>query len=172
MQRPVSVTVFGILNMVFAVFGFIGLIASIAMFFLPVGSSNPVMKVIKESPTYATWLKVCIPLGVLSSTALLAAGIGLLGLKSWARKLSIAYAIYAIVFGQLGMVVNFIFLVQPMLREAQQQHGPEAAGAAIGGAIGGTFGGCLGLIYPVLLLIFMLRRNVVAAFQPSPPPQA
>jgi len=172
MQRPTAVTIFGILNMVFAVFGFIGLIASMAMFFLPASSSNPVMKVINESPTYATWLKVCIPLGVLSSAALLAAGIGLLGLKSWARKLSIGYAIYAIVFGILATVVNSIFLTQPMLEQARQQPGPEATGAAIGGAIGGTIGGCLGLIYPVLLLIFMLRGNVVAAFRPSVPPPA
>ena len=70
MQRPVAVTVFGILNMVFAVFGFIGLVASIAMFFLPVGTNNPVIKLIHESPAYATWLKVCIPLGILSSAAL------------------------------------------------------------------------------------------------------
>jgi uncharacterized membrane protein YfcA len=57
-----------------------------------------------------------------------------------------------------------------MLEQAQQQHGPAAAGA-IGGAIGGSVGGCFGLIYPVLLLIFMLRPKVAAAFQPPAPPQ-
>ena len=115
MQRPTSVTVFGILNIVFAAFGVLGLIASIALFFMPGNSNNPVIKIMNENPAYATWLKVCIPLGLLSCTALLAAGIGLLRLKPWARKLSIGYAIYAIVFGILGMVVNFIFLVEPML---------------------------------------------------------
>jgi hypothetical protein len=170
MQRPTSVTVFGILNIVFAAFGIFGLIASIALFFMPGNSNNPVIKIMNENAAYAMWLKVCIPLGVLSCAALLAAGIGLLRLKSWARKLSIGYAIYAIVFGIIGMVVNFIFLIEPMLKEAQNQQGPEAAGA-IGGAIGGSFGGCFGMIYPVLLLIFMMRPTVVAAFQPSAPPQ-
>jgi len=168
MQRPTSVTIFGILNIVFAALGVLGLIASIALFFMPSDSNNPVIKIMHENAAYALWLKVCIPLGVLSCAALLAAGIGLLRLKPWARKLSIGYAIYAIVFGIVGMVVNFIFLVEPMVKEAQNQQGPEAAGA-IGGAIGGSFGGCFGLIYPVLLLIFMLRPTVVSAFQSSAP---
>jgi hypothetical protein len=107
---------------------------------------------------------------VLTCLVLLAAGIGLLHLKPWARILSMAYAIYAILFGILGMVVNFIFMIQPMLEQARQQQGPEAAGA-IGGAVGGTIGGCFGLIYPVLLLIFMTRPKVVAAFRPPAPPQ-
>jgi hypothetical protein len=169
MQRPTSVTVFGILNIVFAALAILGLIGSIALFFVP-AANNPVIKIIHENPFYAAWLKISILLGLLSCSALLAAGIGLLRLKSWARTLSIVYAIYAIVFGILGTVVNFFFIIRPMLEQARQQHGPEAAGA-IGGAIGGTIGGCFGLIYPVLLLIFMLRPNVVAAFRPIPPPQ-
>ena len=103
--------------------------------------------------------------------ALLAAGIGLLKLKPWARLVSIAYAIYGVVMVVVGGVVNYFFLVQPLLAQAHTQPGPAAA-AAIGGAIGGTLGSCFGLIYPVLLLIFMLRADVKAAFGPaagSPP---
>jgi hypothetical protein len=170
MQRPTSVTVFGILNIVFAVFGVFGLIASIALFFAAADSNNPVIKIMHENPAYASWLKFCIPLGLLSCAALLAAGIGLLHLKSWARLLSIAYAIYAIVFGIIGMVVNFMFLVRPMIEQAQQRQGPEAA-SAIGAAVGGSVGGCFGLIYPVLLLVFMLLPKTAAAFQPSAPPR-
>ena len=171
MQRPTSVTVFGVLNIIFAAFSVFGLIASIALFFMPANSGNPVIRIMRESPAYATWLKICIPLGVLSCVALLAAGIGLLCLKSWARTLSIAYAIYAIAFGILGIAVNFMFLLRPLLDQARQQHGPEAAGA-LGAVIGGTIGGCFGLIYPVLLLIFVLRPKVAAAFYPPAPLQA
>lgn len=165
MKRPTSVTVFGILNIVFAAFGVFGLIASIAVFSLPASSNNPVIRIMNEQPGYAAWLKISIPLGFLSCMALLAAGIGLLLLKGWARMLSIGYGIYAIIFGFLGMILNFVFLVRPMLEHARQQHGPEAAGA-LGGAIGGSVGGCFGLIYPILLLVFMFRPNVKAAFQP------
>src|SRR2546426_936613 len=169
MQRPASVTVFGILNIVFAVFGLFGIFATVALFSLTEQSNNPVVRIVRENPSYAGWLKVSIPLGLLGCAALLAAGIGLLRLRPWGRKLSLAYAIYAIVLGAVGMVMNFIFLLRPMFEEAAQKQGPEAAGA-IGGAVGGSIGGCVGLIYPVLLLIFMTRPNVVAAFQPAAPP--
>ena len=172
MQRPTSVTVFGILNIVFACFGVFGVLASIAMFYMPANSNNPVIKIMQENPHYALFMKVSIPLGILTSIALLMAGIGLLSLKNWGRVLSIVYAVYAVVFGIIGMVMNWLFLLRPMLAQASQQQGPEAA-SAIGGAIGGSVGGCLGLIYPILLLIFMFRPNVVAAFQggqtPNPP---
>lgn len=170
MQRPVSVNVFGILNIVFALFGVFGAIATVGLFSVTDASSNPVVRIMLENPNYAAWLKLTIPLGLVASALLLAAGIGLLLLKSWARKLSIAYAIFAILFGILGTVVNYLYLVRPLLEEAQRSQGPEAAGA-IGGAIGGIIGGCLGLVYPILLMIFMTRPKIVAAFQrPEPPP--
>jgi len=170
MKRPTSVTVFGILNIVFAVIGLFGLVASIVMMKMPASSNNPVVRIMQENQALATWVKISIPLGLLSCGALLAAGIGLLFLKPWARVLSIAYGFYSIAFGILGIVLNFLFLFRPLLEEARQQNGPEAAGA-IGGAIGGTFGGCFGLIYPVVLLIFMCRPAIASAFRPPPLPQ-
>jgi hypothetical protein len=163
MNRPTAVTVFGVLNIVFAVFGVIGLIASVMLFLPQANSTNPVIQLIHDRPAYAAWMKWSAALGGVVSVALLAAGIGLLHLKPWARTASVLYGIYAIVMVIAGSVVNYFFLLRPMLEQAQQKHGPEAA-AAIGGAVGGTVGGCFGLIYPVLLLIFMTRPNVVAAF--------
>jgi hypothetical protein len=114
-------------------------------------------------------MKLAIPLGFLAAGVSIAAGVGLLKLKSWGRALSIGYAIYSIVASLLGAVLNYIFIMQPLMERASQKSGPEAA-ALIGGAIGGTFGSCFGMIYPVLLLIFMLRPNVVAAFRPPAEP--
>jgi len=170
MQRPTSATVFGILNLVFAGFGLIGIVASVGLLMVKANSDNPVVKIMQESPGFALWFKICIPLGLLSCGVLLAAGIGLLLVKPWGRLLSIGYAIYAIVFGIAGMLVNFLFLVRPMLEQAKGKSGPEAAGA-IAGAIGGSIGGCFGMIYPILLLIFMFRPVILAAFRPPAPPQ-
>jgi hypothetical protein len=171
MQRPTSVTVFGILNIVFAAIGLFGLLATIALFAATANTNNPMVEIMRENPAFAGWMKINTILGGVACVVLLAAGIGLLMLKEWARKLSIGYAIYAIVFGLVGMVLMFIFVTRPMMEKASQAQGPEAAGA-IGGVIGGSIGGCLGLIYPIFLLIFMLRPNVVAAFRPpgAPPP--
>ena len=169
MQRPTSVTVFGILNIVFAVLGIISLLAMAALFAaVGTNSNNPVIQLIQNNPAYAAWMKFSLVLGVPVAVVLLAAGIGLLKLKPWARIVSIAYGIYAIVMVLASLVVNYIFLLQPMLQQAHQLQGPQAA-AAIGGAVGGTFGSCFGLIYPILLLIFMMRPNVVAAFRPPAP---
>ncbi len=171
-QRPTSINVFGILNLVFAGWGIFGLLGSAVLLFATSDSNNPVIKIMHDNPGYATWLKITFVLGIPGCVVLAASGIGLLLLKPWARVLSIIYAVYAIVLGLAGTVINVIFLVLPLLRQAQGQTGPEAAGA-IGGAIGGSLGGCIGLIYPVLLLIFMTRPKVVAAFQagtPSAPP--
>jgi len=170
MQRPASVTTFGILNIVFAVFGVFGILGVIALFSITGTSNNPVVKIMRESPAYTAWMKLTIPLGLLTCGILRAAGMGLLRLENWGRKLSIVYAIYAIVFSILGLVMNFIYLFGPLLEEASKKQGPEAAGA-IGGAVGGSIGGCVGLIYPILLLVFMTRPKIVAAFHPpSPPP--
>ena len=168
-RRPASINVFGILNIVFAGLGILGLLGSAVLLFAAPDLNNPVVKIMHENPGYGVWMKISFLLGIPSCVALAAAGIGLLLLKAWARILSMVYAVYAIVLGLLGTVLNVIFLVLPMLHHAQEQSGPEAA-AAVGGAIGGSLGGCIGLVYPVLLLIFMTRPKVVAAFQASAPP--
>ena len=170
MQRPASVTVFGVLNIVFGALGFFAVIFTVITFMVPLSSTNsPVVEIMRNSPGYAIWMKLAIPLGFLAAGVSIAAGVGLLKLKSWGRTLSIGYAIYSIVACLLGAVLNYIFIMQPLMERASQESGPEAA-ALIGGAIGGTFGSCFGMIYPVLLLIFMLRLNVVAAFRPPAEP--
>ena len=118
MQRPVSVTVFGLLNIGFAAFGVFGIIATLALFSMEGATANPAWKIMRENAAYAGWLKITIPLGVLACLALLARGIGLLMMKGWARKLAIGYSIYAIVFSLIGIVVNFVFLFRLLLQEA------------------------------------------------------
>jgi len=164
--RPVPINVFGVLNILFACFGIFGLLWTAMLLFMSSDSNNPVIKIMHENPGYATWMKISFLLGIPSCAVLAASGIGLLYLKPWARLLSIIYGVYAIVFGIIGTAVTANFVVLPMLHQAQEQKGPAAAGA-IGGAIGGIVGGCFGLIYPVLLLIFMTRPKIAAAFRAS-----
>jgi hypothetical protein len=145
MRRPTSVTVFGILNIVFSAFGFFGVLATVVMLGMagtnpdnPALNSNPVLQLIQNSPAYATWLKFSMGLTIIFSGALLAAGIGLLNLLSWARILSMIYGVFAIIMTVVSTAFNYVLLVQPLLEKVQNEHGPEAAGA-MGGAIGGTF---------------------------------
>jgi hypothetical protein len=170
MQRPTVVTVFGILNIGFAAIGLIGAAATLLMFrFLPT-TGNPVLQLMNENALLKAWTDVSLVIGAVASVGLLAAGIGLLMMKNWARVLSLVYGVYAILSGVVGMVLTVVLLCKPLLDTAGKHHGPEIV-AAIAGAIGGTVGGCISLIYPILLIIFMTRPRVVAAFKtPSLPP--
>jgi hypothetical protein len=119
-----------------------------------------------QSTTYEAWMVISAVVGAVATAALLVAGIGMLQLKPWSRKVSIAYAIYSLVMTPIGIVMQFLFMLPVLIEHAHQQPGP-AASAAVNGSIGNMFGSLVGLIYPVLLLIFMTRRNVIAAFEPA-----
>ena len=163
MQKPTSVVVFGVLNLLFAVLGFFGTIGS-TLILLGMNTSNPVYWIMQESAPYRMFMYVSVPLGLLFIGVLALAGVGLLTSKPWGRTASIAYAVYALVMGVIGGIVNAVFLVGPLVEQASAGGGPEAVGAA-GGAAGGMLGTCFGLIYPIVLLIFMFRKNVVDFFR-------
>ena len=163
MRRPAAVTVFGILNIVFAALGLCGTLLALAGLF--VEAEGPLAELDRE-PFWRAWCVIGVVGGLAMEAALLAAGIGLLNLRRWARLTSIYYAIVALVWGAIGLVVVFTFLIPKLARHMGDP-------AAVGGVIGGVAGGCIGLVYPVLLLIFMTRPRVVQAFERAAqmPPQ-
>lgn len=168
MERPQSVTAFGILNIVFAAWGVLSLISTTLMLFflknmkgLP---ENPALKLMDTMPGYALWTKISLFLALIFAAVQLIAGIGLMKMRPWGRTLSISYASAAMLFGVTAAIVNYFVIARPLMEEASSKQGPEQA-AAIGASMAGVLGGCFGMIYPMLLLIFMFRPNVVAAFR-------
>ena len=166
MERPVSVTVFGILNIVFAVLKILGILASLVVLAVSVPGrpANPAFPAMFDNPAYLAWMKISIPWSLLVSAILLAAGIGLLYLKPWARRLSLGYGIYAIVACIVAPILTYYFVLGPMLEQMRLARGPESALAVIM-AVVAMASGVLGLIYPVLLLFFLTRPHVIAAFR-------
>ena len=170
-NRPASLMVFGILNLVFGILGLCGTVMSAGiLLFMPqniqkAGANNPVMELMANNAGYRLFNQITMGLGFVAAAVLIVAGIGLIQAKSYGRTLSIGYAIYAIVGGIVGIVVSYFFLVQPLLERAQAGAGGPERAAAIGGMVGGLIGGCLGQIYPIVLLIFMCRRSVAAYLQ-------
>jgi len=163
MARPTSVTVFGVLNVVFGILAVLGLIASAASLLLaasggqadPPGFDHPVMKV---------WIPISVVLGFIAAVAQIASGIGLFKLRDWARKVSIAYAMYAVVATVLGTTLQIVFMVLPMLRNLRNQGAEETMVIVV--LVSSFIGALAGLIYPLLLWYYMTRRHVVAAFGP------
>ena len=171
MQRPTSVTVFGILNLIFSVLGLCGVVFGILGL---VVLQNPDMagdgptplpiKLMQDNPTYQVFSFVSVGLGVFSSFLLAVAGIGLLKLRPWGRTLSIIYGGYSILMAIAGIVIN-LAVFAPELEKAQQQASPQATAEAMSGMVGAGIGGCFSLVYPLILLGFMLfNHNVRRAF--------
>ena len=162
--RPLSITVFGILNIGFALFGFLGVFVSQLMLHAklraPHGMAIPTAEM---NPAWASFVSF---FGTAQALLLLAAGIGLLLTLPWARILSIVYAVIAMVYALLASVMSFSTL-QATLASMPIKIPPGAVSAV---AVAATIlGFVISLVYPGLLLYFMTRPKVVAAFEPEPP---
>ncbi len=153
--RPKPVTVFGILNIIFGILGLLCTPLAIAVTFLP---NQP--EGLQLGPAMKAYGIVGHIIGFAVSILLLAAGIGLLHLKRWARKASYGYGWFALVWALVGLAVNVI-VYSSMLPKAS----PETMPAVVGGLVGGMCGGIVGLVYPIFLIVYMKRPLVVEACQ-------
>jgi hypothetical protein len=162
MPRPVPVSIFGILNIVFGVYALYSVFATLSTLSITGETKNEIAKIIHDVPAYATWVKCTIPLGLLSFVLLVPAGVGLLRLAEWARNLSIAYGVYAILFDIAVAITNYRYVLPRVLGEAFRANGGSSVPLAVVAIMGGLFG----MIYPVALIVFMMRKEIVAAFRP------
>jgi hypothetical protein len=202
--KPQVAVVFGILHMVFGGLGIFcnlcGIGSLVAMYVLMTTlyqQAGPAEK--KELEELWQKLNESVPglliyvfadqIGrVLLGIVLLIAGIGLMGVKNWARHLSVVWAIVRIGF-LLGLLVYNVMFVSPGLHKFNEDFekwqermekrsrgtGQPTQKPAFGGGLGGTgnpvvdnilaFGGtAMYCIYAVVVLIFMLKPATVQAF--------
>jgi len=161
-----STLIFGIINICFGIMKLGGPLAAkvVSNLKLP---GNAGLAALKSDPDYIAWTNISLALGVVLGLALLAFGIGLLLLKNWARVGSIVYAVIDIVLVPIGAVVGWRFMGRMALQTPGAPAGLVQGFAVIGLAVGII----IGLAYPVLLLFFMTRPNVIEACQPEQPEQ-
>jgi hypothetical protein len=167
---PRSIKTLGTLNLVFAGLGLLGSAMTYAMYFggLKLTPHDPIGDAVRSSPAYLSFLKASMVAGLISHCVLAASGFGLHRMRSWGRKLALGYAVYAIVGGIAG-VVMMVHYIMPVAAKL-----PGPAGQA--GIMGGVMGGLIALAYPIVLIVFMSKRNVRDAFEqanepPVPPAQ-
>jgi hypothetical protein len=153
-KRPTSVTVFGTINIVFGALGLLCSPLGIIGLLIP----NPGGPMDMYPAGMKLFLLFSYALGMMMSVILLVCGIGLLHLKRWARQTTYIYGWFAIIWGILSTFITLAVL-GASLSGANQ----EAMPAAIGGIVGGACGGLVGLIYPIFLVVYMKRPNLVAA---------
>lgn len=167
-NKPTSVVVFGILNVVFGGFGLLAIVFAILSLFLdlPKDPNNPIQQIM-EDPTYKVLNIFMQVVGVVLAGLLLGSGIGLINGKLYGRRLAINYAIATMLFVLVGSAINIAYISLPAFAHAAElPDGPEKVGAIAGGSAIFVQPVC-GLIYPVLLLIFMMRAPVKNYFRIS-----
>lgn len=155
-----SVTIIGILCIVFGLLGFVSMLVAFAMPHMNPGA-NPILRELQQDPVYAGWTKISVPMGGLASVVLVVIGIGLLMLRSWARLTLIGYAIYMIVTGVAGGIVT-ILVYLPKLQG-------KGSGIEFIGLISGIYGVFVALGYSSLIIIFATRPKIITAFRPPLP---
>jgi hypothetical protein len=166
MKRPSSVTIFGVLNIVFALQYALALCVTAVTYGAAVWGPLVLLSFHWRKDGSPEWLTTSLTIWfVLRAMAILAmgaGGIGLLLMKSWGRVASIAYAICAIVMLTVHMIASGVVLTPKVLMRLQLGV-PAIANTALF-VFQELLSGSLRLAYPILLLIFMRRANIVAAF--------
>ena len=166
-ERPTSVTVLAVVNMVLAGLSLVGaawaLVLRLGLIELPVGS-NPAMALMTANAPYRLFTDVTSAMNLVATVLLLAASIGMLALRPWARLVTIGWGVYAQLTTVLGAAVSYALIFAPLLERAAS--GPEALGLKIG--LG--FSLAITLLYCgycLLLILLLTRRRAVAAFAQS-----
>ena len=162
-KPPVSITVFGVLNLVFGALGICGSIFTVIgivveKMALPNQPPNPLAEVMNQHPLYGGFQIVGLGLGFLVTILLIVAGICLLKRRRLGRTLSNFYGIYGIVMPLISIFMFAVFFRQDLMPITQD--GFPLGAITFWAAIGG---GLIGMIYPVLLLIFLNRDKVKQA---------
>jgi hypothetical protein len=166
--RPTVITVFGVLNLVFGGLGIVSVIATLILLnvasALPTSMPNPVLDAMRDNAGYRTFTYVATGLGSAACIVLIVSGIGLLQMRPYGRTLAIAYGIYGVVAGLAALIANITMVFGPMMQKMHDLPGPQQAGV-MGGLVGGVIGGAVGMAFPVILLFFMYRPNVISALR-------
>ncbi len=151
--RPASVTVFGVLNIIFASLTLICTPVAIITIFMPSQSSRAGS--IDPNAVATGWLLFTALLGMICSAIQLASGIGLLNLKKWARQWAVRLSYFGIGWGFFAIIINIILTLTGAFGY-QQDYVPTAI-------IMDFFMLFVGLIYPILLIIFLSKSHIKSA---------
>ncbi len=169
-ERPTSVTVLAIINLVFAGFGCIallfGLVFRLGLIPFPdTGQPNPALDLMENNAGFRLYSDVNLGLMFLATVVIVAASIGMFQLKPWARLATIGWGVFSIFMKVIGAVIQHFLMTVPMLEQTsgKPEHGVMMIGAVVGFVV------LLGLIvYYLAMMILLTRPAVVEAFSPEP----
>lgn len=160
--RPTSVTVLAIIGIVWAAILLLCNSVMLIPMFVELGVPDPVTAGIKADPVAYGWSMATVVARVVLAIALLAGSIGALMLKPAGRAAMLFYA-WAIIGISLADIVMSVLVTFPIMRDALGGN-PQLAPAVMGQQIGIIVGIVVALAYPIVVLVFMYKPHVKAAF--------
>jgi hypothetical protein len=165
--RPTSVTVLAIVGMVWGALVLLCNMVSLIPLLVQVGPPNPMIQEMRADPALHNWnIIATVARLVLGVLLLVGSGVALM-LKGWGRVLMLVYAVLAIA---LSLVDTYMTVthVLPILRRLAASD-PNVAQIMGMQRIGMVLGIVIGMLLPLLILFFMTRPNVKAAFAGQAP---
>lgn len=183
--QPQTVKIFGIMHLVFAGFGVLGLIWGIATlaFDMPANPFIPAPRtpqMVQQAQMQAAMQEKLMPMTLITNAisvvviALMTiAGIQLLKKRRGGLKWSNRYAIASLIAKVIAIVLTFIYMLPAMKEMMENMPGSSGMGPAadimvpamIGGVIIGSLVSCA---YPVIVLILLNRPNTKQWFAAQP----
>lgn len=170
MTRPTTLTVLGILAIIFGALGVLCTPLQLLNF------SNPAFKELLPAMggPFRIWMITSIGLGIVASLVELTLGIGMLQCREWARKLGLVFCAYKILMSFVGAAVQLL-IMKPMMETMMQDLPGGGASAQQAMGIGMAFGAAAGVIgIAVVTVIYgviawlLTRPDVVQACTTEP----
>ncbi len=195
-QRPTSILILAILHLVAGGFGIFGSCYSVVIMATansasssatvvtpapanPAGRPSPtappsasqIMKYYQEHiPAYKAFTFSALAVDLVLDLMLLASGIGLLLMHPWARVLSLIYAPLSILFHVVSFAYQLIFVIPATHDLFAHMTGSGPMGTLLAAITDiSLIVGFLVVIYPIVVLILLLRPSAVAAFRDEAP---
>lgn len=166
-RRPTSVTVIAIIAIIWGSIAVLGTFCSLPQALGVQFGPNPATSALAKDSAVKTFQVTALGLSFVLAIVELWGGIASLSLKQSGRKLLIGFAIAQLAIGLLAIPAQVLFIYPRMVHDVEAAVGansPVAQGVRYG-FFGGLAFGLLALIWPVLILVFMNRPNVKAAFE-------
>jgi hypothetical protein len=166
-QRPASVTVLAVIGIIWGSLMTLGNLCGVIVLasnFTPAGNNS--MSSLQNDPTMHVWNIVSGVAGLILGIVLLYGSINALSLKPQARLAMIWYSVPQILLSVVGVVVALVIGL-PHLNEILNSPNARTPGfkeGALGGFWGSIMFQIVVVIYAILILLYMNRPHVKAAF--------
>jgi hypothetical protein len=171
-ERPIAVTVIGVLGIIGGALGLLS--APLNILYMATGfkAAGPMGEALWANDTYRLYMQANTPVSLVLCGLYLAAGIGLLRLRPWAWTLTIGL----LIFGMLSQILNACIMLplmgtifnEAMAATSMPTPAPDMSFMKPVIYVSGGFAVVIGLAVMVLFLVLLTRPNVRRAFGHSP----